>query len=152
MPLGANYEKKIWKKLFFFCILKINEERSRIRSWIRIHKSEVRIRGSGSAPKCRWSHQYLILEELVLQRLLARVGARPLEALLVLAVVLRHLPHLDTLSNSINRSLWSVEGIRIGSGTQRGQCRSNRYWESGFIKKILFQIRRIHNTKGNLYS
>jgi hypothetical protein len=28
----------------FFCILKIDEERSRIRSWIRIRQLEVRIR------------------------------------------------------------------------------------------------------------
>ncbi len=39
------------KKKFFFCILKITEERSRIRSWIRIYQSEVRICESGSAPK-----------------------------------------------------------------------------------------------------
>ena len=36
----------------------------------------------------------LLLKELVLQGLLARVGAGALEALLVLAVVLRDLPHL----------------------------------------------------------
>ena len=36
----------------------------------------------------------LLLKELVLQGLLARVGAGALKALLVLAVVLRHLPHL----------------------------------------------------------
>ena len=36
----------------------------------------------------------LLLEELVLQGLLARVGAGALKALLVLAEVLRHLPHL----------------------------------------------------------
>jgi hypothetical protein len=40
-----------------------------------------------------------------------------------------------------------MEEIWIGSGTQLGQWTSNRYGESGFIKKILFQIRRIHNTK-----
>jgi hypothetical protein len=34
------------------CILKVNEERSWIRSWIRIHYLDVRVRGSGagSAP------------------------------------------------------------------------------------------------------
>jgi hypothetical protein len=32
------------KKNNFSCILKVNEESSRIQSWIRIHKSEVRIR------------------------------------------------------------------------------------------------------------
>ena len=36
----------------------------------------------------------LLLKELVLEGLLARVGAGALEALLVLAVVLGHLPHL----------------------------------------------------------
>ena len=36
----------------------------------------------------------LLLKELVLEGLLARIGAGALEALLVLAVVLRHLPHL----------------------------------------------------------
>ena len=37
---------------------------------------------------------HLLLKELVLEGLLARVGAGALEALLVLAVVLGHLPHL----------------------------------------------------------
>jgi hypothetical protein len=36
MCLLASYKKKNMKKIIFFCILKINEERSRIRSWIRI--------------------------------------------------------------------------------------------------------------------
>ncbi len=42
---------------FSFCILKVTDERSRIWSWIeiRIHNSEVWIRGSGSAPKCHGS-------------------------------------------------------------------------------------------------
>jgi hypothetical protein len=38
---------------FFKNILKVTEGRCRIR--IRIHWSEVRIRGSGSAPKCHGS-------------------------------------------------------------------------------------------------
>jgi hypothetical protein len=42
-------------KKFFFGILKVSEERSRIRRWIRILQSEVRIRRSGSAPKCHVS-------------------------------------------------------------------------------------------------
>jgi hypothetical protein len=46
--------RNIWE-VSLFCIPKINEESSRIRSRIRIririHLSEVRIRGSGSAPK-----------------------------------------------------------------------------------------------------
>ncbi len=29
--------EKIWRKKWFFCFLKVNKERSRIRSWIRIH-------------------------------------------------------------------------------------------------------------------
>jgi hypothetical protein len=59
MCLWASYKKNM--KKCFFCILKINEERSPIRSWIRIririHWSEERIRrsGSGSAPKCHGS-------------------------------------------------------------------------------------------------
>ena len=48
-------------KKFFFCILKVTEERSQIwswilfQSWIQIHLSEVHIRGSRSAPKCHES-------------------------------------------------------------------------------------------------
>ena len=42
--LMASYKKK-YENNIIFCILKTNEERSRIRSWIRIqiHWSEVRI-------------------------------------------------------------------------------------------------------------
>jgi hypothetical protein len=43
MCLHISYEKK----LDFFCILKVSEE----RSWIRILWSEVQICGSRSAPK-----------------------------------------------------------------------------------------------------
>ncbi len=50
VPLG-KFKQKI---LNCFCILKVTEERSRTRS--RIHYSDVRIRGSGSAPKCHGSH------------------------------------------------------------------------------------------------
>jgi hypothetical protein len=36
VPAG-KLKKKIWKKIIFlFCILKVTEERSRTRSWIRI--------------------------------------------------------------------------------------------------------------------
>ncbi len=45
MCLWVSCKKKYG--IFFFCILKVTEE----RSWIRILKSEVRIRGSGSVPK-----------------------------------------------------------------------------------------------------
>jgi hypothetical protein len=38
MCLWVSEKKKIWKN--FFCVLKVTEE----RSWIRIYKSEVRIR------------------------------------------------------------------------------------------------------------
>ena len=57
MCLWASYKKKIWKQQNVFCILKINEERSRIRScfWIWIHWSEIRIRGPGSAQNCHRS-------------------------------------------------------------------------------------------------
>ncbi len=54
VPVG-KLKEKLWEKVKFFGILKVAEERSRIRSWIRIRYSEVRIRGSGSAPKCHGS-------------------------------------------------------------------------------------------------
>ena len=40
MCLWVSYKKEVGKKIFF-CILKVTEERSRIRSWIRsrIHTS-----------------------------------------------------------------------------------------------------------------
>jgi hypothetical protein len=41
------------KNMNFFFTLNVTEERSCI--WIRIHKLEVRIPGSGSAPKCHGS-------------------------------------------------------------------------------------------------
>jgi hypothetical protein len=49
-------QEKNMKKIFF-CILKVTEEKSKseIWSWIRIDQSEVRFRGSGSAPKCHGS-------------------------------------------------------------------------------------------------
>jgi hypothetical protein len=61
MCLWASYKKKYGKNIFF-CILKTIEERSRIWSWIRIRiqLSEVRIRGSGSAPKCHGSPTVVI--------------------------------------------------------------------------------------------
>jgi hypothetical protein len=45
--------KQRWKneKNYFFCILEVNEERSLVRSWIRIHYSEVRIQGIWIRPK-----------------------------------------------------------------------------------------------------
>jgi hypothetical protein len=54
VPAGKLCEKN---KKFFFCILKVTEEKNRNGSWIRIqtHKSEVRIHGSGSALKCHGS-------------------------------------------------------------------------------------------------
>ena len=39
--------------------------------------------------------RHLLLKEFIFQGFLSRVGAGALEALLVLAVVLRHLPHLE---------------------------------------------------------
>ena len=41
--------------------------------------------------------RHLLLKEFILQGFLSRVGAGALEALLVLAVVLRHLPHLEKI-------------------------------------------------------
>jgi hypothetical protein len=40
MCLRVSCKQKSMK--FFFCILKVTEERSLIRSWIRIHSSEVK--------------------------------------------------------------------------------------------------------------
>jgi hypothetical protein len=37
MCLWKSYRKKYEEKKYIFCILKINEESCRIRSWIRIH-------------------------------------------------------------------------------------------------------------------
>ncbi len=49
----GQFVRKKYENKICFCILKINEE----RIWIRIHYSEVRIRGpgSGSASKCHGS-------------------------------------------------------------------------------------------------
>ncbi len=64
----GQVRRKIMGKKTFFGILKVKEERSRIQSWIRIriHESEVRIRGSGSesAPKCNWSPTLFITKPL----------------------------------------------------------------------------------------
>ncbi len=58
MPV-SKLKKKYEEKKSVFCSLKVTEERSRIRSRnrsrIRIHYSEVRIWGSGSVPKCQGS-------------------------------------------------------------------------------------------------
>jgi hypothetical protein len=72
MCLLVSYKKKV-----IFGILKVTEERSQIQSWIRIqiwiHKSEVRIRGSG-APKCNGSpKQILWLERLTASGIVATV-------------------------------------------------------------------------------
>ena len=57
----------------------------------------------------------LLLKELVLQGLLARVGAGALKALLVLAVVLRHLPHLCKSKGHISsKQLWFLSKIEQG--------------------------------------
>ncbi len=74
--------KKYGKKIIF-CILKVIEERSRIRSWIwiqiRIHQSEVWIRGSGSTPKCHGSPTLVKRVEYAHQLLLC-VPALPLSS------------------------------------------------------------------------
>jgi hypothetical protein len=85
MCLRLSYKLKRRKKIIFFCILKVNEEWSMIQSWIwiRIHKSEVRIPGSGSAPKCHGSPtlppppptSYCIEAELIYSRQRAAAGA-----------------------------------------------------------------------------
>jgi hypothetical protein len=40
---------------YFVGVLKVTNKKRRIRSWIRIRLSEVRIRGSGSVLKCHGS-------------------------------------------------------------------------------------------------
>ena len=58
----------------------------------------------------------LLLKELVLEGLLARVGAGALKALLVLAVVLRHLPHLHKSKFHLSsKQLWfrSNRGVKF---------------------------------------
>jgi hypothetical protein len=47
--------KKLRKKNFLVGILKVTDENSRIWSRIRIRKSDVRILGPGSVPKCHGS-------------------------------------------------------------------------------------------------
>ena len=56
----------------------------------------------------------LLLEELVLQGLLAGVGAGPLEALFVLSIVLRHLSDLLVVVSS-SQSLQTV-GSQLATG------------------------------------
>ena len=57
----------------------------------------------------------LLLKELVLQGLLARVGAGALKALLVFAVVLRHLPHLHKSKGHFrSKRLWFLSKIEQG--------------------------------------
>ena len=57
----------------------------------------------------------LLLKELVLEGLLARVGAGALKALLVLAVVLRHLPHLYKIKcHFSSKQLWFLSKIEQG--------------------------------------
>ena len=60
---------------------------------------------------------HLLLKELVLEGLLARVGAGALEALLVLAVVLGHLPHLyKSKGHFRSKQLWFLS--KIGQGVK----------------------------------
>jgi hypothetical protein len=54
VPSKRN-KQKIGNNFFFFGILKVLDVKSRIRSWIWIRKSVVRIPGSGSLPKCHGS-------------------------------------------------------------------------------------------------
>ena len=58
---------------------------------------------------------HLLLKELVLEGLLARIGAGALEALLVLAVVLGHLPHLYKGKGHFrSKQLWFLSKIEQG--------------------------------------
>ena len=57
----------------------------------------------------------LLLKEFILQGFLSRVGAGALEALLVLAVVLRHLPHLcKSKGHFRSKQLWFLSKIEQG--------------------------------------
>jgi len=60
---------------------------------------------------------HLVLEELVLEGLLAGVGAGPLEALLVLAVVFCNLSHLVVIVGSSQR----LESVGVEAATHRVQ-------------------------------
>jgi hypothetical protein len=80
-------EKTEEKKRFLVAILKVTDENSRIQSQIRIRirKSEVRIRGSGSVPKCRgsaklglknfWKSYFLTFSSLFVFLLLNKTNA-----------------------------------------------------------------------------
>jgi hypothetical protein len=52
--LKSNKQKNIEKFIFLVAILKVTDENSKIR----IQSSEVRIRGSGSIPKCQGSEYW----------------------------------------------------------------------------------------------
>jgi hypothetical protein len=72
MCLWVSSKEKKYKTGYFY-FLKVTEERSRIRSWIRIrtriwiHLSDVRIRGSGSATKCHGppTLDFFLLDKLI---------------------------------------------------------------------------------------
>jgi len=51
----SMYNKFEEKNIFFIGVLQVTDEKSRIRSRIRNLLSKVRIRGSGSVPKCHES-------------------------------------------------------------------------------------------------
>jgi hypothetical protein len=63
MYLQKVIRRKTFLKLILFCVLKINDENSRIRIRIRIHKSEAWNRGPGSGftQKCHGSGTLLFL-------------------------------------------------------------------------------------------
>jgi hypothetical protein len=53
-----------FKKYFFDGVLKVNDEKNRIRIRIRIHLSEAWISGSGSTQKCHGSATLLKVENI----------------------------------------------------------------------------------------
>ncbi len=61
MPVGKLYEKRMGN--FFFCIMKVSEERSRIRSWIRIrskcHGSPTMLAGLQHTGVCSLEKYFL---------------------------------------------------------------------------------------------
>jgi hypothetical protein len=50
MCLQVSYKKKYEEKNTFICILEVTEERSRIRSWIRIRSVSQRYRSADPEP------------------------------------------------------------------------------------------------------
>ncbi len=84
VPSKSNKQNNLGKKLFFVGILKVTDEKSRSQSWIRISLSEVRIRGSGSIPKCYGSRTLVTTRITGGLRVGGRIGCKmPIRMMLV---------------------------------------------------------------------